>query len=104
MNLEICERECDIEAVIYDKLSYRDATICDKHYHDRADLPCQKGTYRAYDKYRKPDDKPGIRVEEKEGIELHCMTAYFKNHIQTKCFHVPKDCPFYVEHTIFDEN
>jgi len=105
MNLEICEKQCGINAVQHvhfecqddehEYLTSREATICDLYYHERYDMPCQN-----YDGWLKKW-KSKITVEKKPDLD---WVFYFKNDVQTKCFHVPPSCPFFVEHSIFDEN
>ncbi|MBR4315601.1 MAG: hypothetical protein IKP65_01330 [Alphaproteobacteria bacterium] len=106
MNLEICEKECNICAVIYNGSYLREADLIDKNFRKRIDLPCQKHAYGTSNYWHCLYDKNisrGIEVEKKTGIKLE-TTLYYKKDKQTKCFHAGKDCPFYAEHFLFDEN
>lgn len=111
MNLEICKRKCGIHAIMFHGYSAScPADVFDKNFNMKIDLPCQKYAPRFYPRTGhawydfEGNMLHGITVERKPGIDLKVSSLYFDGEAQTKCFHAGKDCPFYVEHLLFDEN
>lgn len=99
MNLNVCEKYCNINGVVLYRCGDIDIKLCNKSHQDVWDLPCQKYTFNG----KKRVLNPKIKFLNHQNKDIRCG-AYFPGDETTKHFKVSKSCPYYAEHLIYDEN
>lgn len=99
MNLEICNKYCNIEALQVYLCGQIEIKLVDKNHIDRYDLPCQ---HYKFDN-KKKELNPKIRYEPLDNKHYY-SSILFDGDKRTKWCKASKSCPYYTEHLIYDEN